>query len=179
MTINSIELKLVALLEEASWPWRLPSLATLSADGPQQRSLVLRRFNPKKWELVFFTDFRSTKIKELQKDPRASLHFYDSEKQLQLRLKGIINIEHQSPASREALAEIPIDRRGDYQSGLAPGEVLSDISETSGTKAEANFALLRFQTKSLDYLEINRVGHRRLKAEYIVEAWTNWTIIQA
>ncbi len=157
-------------------PFRYPTLATVSKNGPQQRTLVLRAFNPLNWTFTFYTDHRSNKVQELNEDNRAALHFYEPKQQLQMRWLGTVKIEHQNELSTSVLKDIPMDRRMDYESILAPGaDYIENLEKSS---AEDNFALLVFKAKSLDYLQLNAEDHLRYKADVKDSGSLNWRRVQ-
>jgi len=56
-------------------PWALPSLATISAEGPSARVLALRSVDPAARRFEFHTDARSSKVRELDFDARVSVMF--------------------------------------------------------------------------------------------------------
>ena len=87
---------LEALFQECNNKWaqvknskkhafRFFTLATIASDGrPHIRTVVLRDFNPMNISFTVYTDSRSQKLKELERDKRAQLLFYDSKKMLQI-----------------------------------------------------------------------------------------------
>jgi pyridoxamine 5'-phosphate oxidase len=71
------------------------SLATASTEGaPSARMVLLRGFDERGF--VFFTDYRSQKGVELERNPRAALVFHWPELERQIRITGTV-----SPTSRE------------------------------------------------------------------------------
>lgn len=182
MDFNKLQTQIEEELQNAalkpSHPWRSPVLATLSLMGPQQRILILRKFSVR-WQLFFFTDYRSNKIAELQKNNSCSLHFYNPESQVQLRLSGKMEIHNRDQIAEEHLAKIPENRRADYQSALAPGTVLAADLPSGESQASTNFTVLVFKPQSLDYLKLSTEGHLRVSAQYLNGNWSDWNLIQA
>lgn len=181
MDWKGLEAKIKAELGRASvdskHPWRYPALATIHQGGPDQRTVVLRKFDPKTWLLLMYTDIRSQKILDIQANNQVSLLFYHPRKQWQLRLKGSITLNHQNERSKAIRANLAQQALSDYQSIIAPGEKLGE--EPQSTEADLDhFCVLDFQLKSLDYLELNRAGHRRFKA-VINSSGLDWTEVQA
>ena len=75
--------------------FRYFTLTTLSLDGgPHSRTVVLRGFDPEKLTFSIYTDSRSEKMKELNKDSRAEFLFYDSNQLLQLAVKVNLMISY-------------------------------------------------------------------------------------
>jgi pyridoxamine 5'-phosphate oxidase len=67
------------------------TLATASADGtPSARIVLLKGFDERGF--VFFTDYRSRKGEELEKNPRAALVFYWPELERQVRIAGTVSV---------------------------------------------------------------------------------------
>ena len=65
-----------------------PVLSTFINNTISTRTVVLREFNAKKRILRFHTDSRSGKIEELKENSISSIHGYDPELKVQVRLKG-------------------------------------------------------------------------------------------
>ena len=68
-------------------PLRTPSVSTHGYPFPKQRTMVLRGFDFHK--LVFFTDHRSDKCKELRANPHVSVHCYSNKHRVQIQFHGI------------------------------------------------------------------------------------------
>jgi pyridoxamine 5'-phosphate oxidase len=85
------------------------TLATASRDGrPSARMVVLRGFDERGF--VFYTNYQSHKAQELEQNPWASLVFYWSELQCQVRAEG--RVEKVSAAESDAyFASRPLDSR--------------------------------------------------------------------
>jgi pyridoxamine 5'-phosphate oxidase len=67
------------------------TLATASPDGtPSARIVLLKGFDERGF--VFFTDYRSRKGEELEKNPRAALVFYWPELERQVRIAGTVSV---------------------------------------------------------------------------------------
>lgn len=67
-------------------PWRFCTLATADAQGADARMVVLREVEDD--ALVFATDARSTKLRQLAASPRAALVFWHPRHRVQLRIVG-------------------------------------------------------------------------------------------
>lgn len=150
-------------------PWRYPTLATQTAEGPEQRTLVLRDYQLDRKMLVFFTDYRSTKVGEIRQYPSASVHLYHPKKQRQARLKVQVIIHHQNETCAEYLARIPKEQRKDYQSISAPGAVF-EANGWDEDSAVENFCVLELKVQEVDYLQLRREqGHLRFRYRYDAE----------
>jgi pyridoxamine 5'-phosphate oxidase len=180
-TLDEISVRAWELLSEApalrESPLRLGTLATVDADGaPRARTVVLRAAGVG-W-LEVYTDARSPKVAELQREPSAALCLYDPQRQLQLRLGGRISIHQGDEASAEAWRAAGIYARRDYLAPLAPGTPLDDPREGDPAEPDANqgssenLAILRLEVDRLDWLALNRSGHRRAELRREEGTWS-------
>src|ERR1700712_5284682 len=70
-------------------PFSVLQAATVGVDGnPKVRTIVLRDANEDLARLSFHTDIRSEKVRELRERPVISIHGYDPEQLVQIRLEG-------------------------------------------------------------------------------------------
>ena len=79
-----------------------PVLSTFINNTISTRTVVLREFNAKKRILRFHTDSRSGKIEELKENSISSIHGYDPELKVQVRLKGKTSIHVDDEISKKA-----------------------------------------------------------------------------
>lgn len=187
LTLHDMAALAVTLLEEGARdvvsPLRKPALATVSATGaPALRTVILRNFDRKARVLELFTDARSAKVAELEREPRASMLFYDPRRDVQLRLSGSA-VPLTGAAAADAWAAAGLPSRRAYLAVAAPGTPSS--APTSGLPAEieglipsidkleegrANFALIRFGFDEADLVVLSRTGHRRAHIHWPAEA---------
>ena len=60
---------------------------------PDARTVVLRSFSPEDLTIGIHTDNRSEKVEHLKNNNFSCLVFYDDQKKIQLRIRGIANLE--------------------------------------------------------------------------------------
>jgi len=151
---------------EPGSPWRHVSLGTVAAGGqPRVRTLVLRAFDPHGLTLDLHTDRRSAKFAELQASPLAGLHAWNASSSEQLRLEGSIAMHAGDSVARAAWSALRPASRSTYRAMPGPGCVIGDPDEAGqtldDTAAFAEFVVLRFSIKQLEYLLIRQSVHRR------------------
>ena len=75
-------------------PFHLCFFSSLSADSlaPETRIVILREAIKKNLYLRSNCDLRSSKTKEIEKNPKTMLMFYDSEKKVQIRIRALSKI---------------------------------------------------------------------------------------
>ena len=129
-------------------PARHPTLATIGPDGPQARTLVLRSAARETAVLGFFTDGASTKVGELETDPRAAIHIWVPKAQLQIRATGIAEI---LPGDPQIFASLPPEAQANY-TGLSPGTPLhAKVDNSQPRLTNINVTLLRLDVVLLTH----------------------------
>jgi hypothetical protein len=146
-------------------PWRLPALATASADGmPGIRTIVLRAFDPDARSATLHTDARSPKLAVLRANPRAALHVWDPGRREQVILHGTVTIADLA-ATDAAWAGLPAASRTTYAVSKAPGTPIAapEASVPGPGAARESFTVLLLQVAALEYLSLAHGSHRRAR----------------
>jgi pyridoxamine 5'-phosphate oxidase len=137
------------------------------------RMVILRDVDTKARTLLIYTDSRSDKYAELSALPFASLLFWNSRANWQLRIhaRTSLVVEGEDWASR--WQHVKQTRAAvDYQSALRPGAPLRTLDlSTPRPEDEPNpdthfFALVQATVLTCDSLELRREGHRRAVFDY-------------
>ncbi|MCB6184803.1 pyridoxamine 5'-phosphate oxidase family protein [Leeia sp. TBRC 13508] len=155
----------------------LPVIATVDEMGfPQVRTVVLRAARSATREVIFYTDIRSQKIKDLQHQQHLVMQFYDHAQKIQVQLKGIATIHQQDaiadqywqkakPHSKRAYLVTP----GPGEKLLRPGNGLArDLSYRAPTDTESlpgkkHFAVITIKVSELHWLYLAPFNQRRAK----------------
>ena len=140
--------------------WRVAVLATVDDGQADARSLVLREVDAAERRLVFYTDARSPKVRQIEQSPQGTLIFYSRELGWQLRMQVRLNVETSGLAvsSRWAKLQTTAGAR-DYQSVAAPGRPLDAPLSELGVRG--HFAMIEAMAETVDWLELHPDGHRR------------------
>ena len=164
--------------------WRTPTLATVDAQGlPQARTVVLRACDEHAVSMTVFTDARSPKVRELQQHPGASLLFWSTRLQMQLRVQVKAQVMLDGPLVDAAWNRVKQGpAAADYLAPTAPGSVWPAGSDGGAREPAAkpqglcapqavsvpqpvsdahHLAVLQFHARQWDWLELRREGHRR------------------
>lgn len=170
--------------------FRLATIATIANDTPYLRTVVLRYTNPSRRHLLFYTDFRSEKIQQLKNSPTLNWLFYHPEKNIQIRAIGKATIHHQNELTKAKWQLLPAYGRKTYGTEHAPSTLLShpsddlpdcwktnpiDLEQTE--YAYANFAIVVCEINHLEWLHLQRTGHKRAKFDFINNAWEGQWIV--
>ena len=159
--------------------WRLPVLATLTEHGCEQRTVVLRVVDRAHDALLFHTDVRSSKVYQIQRDACVSLLFYDHDRSVQLKIRGVASI-HQEDEFAQSLwdAGTPASLKM-YSAPLDPGtkcdafhhnmteSLLGRLLERHEIEAgRVNFCAIRIIVQSAEWLRLSQSGHLRASFAY-------------
>ncbi len=154
-------------------PMHTPVVATASAGVPDSRVMVLRAAERATATLRFHTDARSPKCTDLDGGPVSILAYHPGEA-IQLRLAGTARLLTDAPEVDAIWAAATPFARRCYLVEAAPGTALP--SPGSGLPAAAegrqptpeeligarpNFAIVRVQVSTIDWLHLAQSGHRR------------------
>ena len=154
--------------------WRNPTLITVG-EGliPQARTVVLRRFDGLERVIETHTDTRSAKHRELLAQSSASLHGWDGERKIQLRLTGRATLHTEDAVAETAWAALRPQSRATYLVQPGPGTVIAEPDQTfQGSEAEARaaFCVIRLVYDTLEYLHLASAGNQRARFTWLARA---------
>jgi hypothetical protein len=140
--------------------WRYMVLATVAGERADARIVVLREVDADARELLFFTDSRSPKVEQMQRQPTATLVAWSPGRLWQLRLsvRCTVLADGLEVSSRWARMKLS-PAASDYLSPLPPGAPLEHPLPDRSSRE--NFAVVSAQVESMDWLELHAQGQRR------------------
>ena len=148
--------------------FHLPALATLGPEGPRLRTVVLRAADTEFGILRFHCDRRSDKAAEIRANPACALAAYDAAAKIQIRIEGPATLHTDDAVAEEAWAGSRAMSRVCYGAAPAPGTALPagdaytlPDEATAATLGRPHFAAVRVRAARLDFLYLDRRGHRR------------------
>ena len=162
-----------------------PALATVDAkDRPQVRTVVLRAADPETAVLRFHCDRRSRKAADIARSGYAALHAYDGEAKVQIRLSGPASLHIGDAVAHEAWAGSMAMSRVCYGTMPAPGATIDTgdaytqpDEEEAVTLGRPNFCAVLVRADTLEFLYLDRRGHRRARWTWDGEGWAgNWLV---
>jgi len=148
---------------ERDHEWRTPVLAGVDADGrPQARTVVLRKADPIGMTLQVYTDSRSPKVADLLGRPDAVLVFWSRKLSWQLRARVTVQVHTDGHLVQAAWEQVSrTASAADYLAPAAPGAVFALTAQEDS--ASHHLAVLLATIDALDWLELAREGHRRVR----------------
>ena len=176
--LEEIQKKLWSMLDDAvvnrNSPFRIPVFICADQNDVDGRIVVLRKSDKENNILQFHTDLRSPKVDILKKNNNASLVFYDTEEKIQLRVKVTCKINNKNSLSEKSWKKTQHISRRCYLTDDAPSSVsdkptsgmiskLEDFDYTmeQSEKGYENFAVIKCNIKSIEWLYLAAKGHRR------------------
>ena len=141
-------------------PWRISVMATVADGLPQARLMVVREVDPTNRELVFFTDARSPKAAEIEREPRGVIVFWSPVLNWQLRVSARLEVQSTGLAVSSRWARLQHKAAAsDYVAALAPGRPLADVEDE--LEGRTYFAVITASVEAIDWLQLSGEGHQR------------------
>lgn len=159
------------------------------ADGhPKSINLIPRKLNKASHQINCHTDYRSQKIKHLQKNPAVCGLFWCRDNKVQIVIEGTINILHKTEATKAIWDNMRHMSKICYCSDINPSTKTSSLStgftkkgwEQRNQVAETvtpynNFSVLQMSINSLERLHLSANGHSKIRFHLNKQsnAWTH------
>lgn len=167
-----------------------PVLGTVGSDGCQQRTVILRGFDPIRRILICHTDSRAGKAAEIRMDNRVSWLFYHPKRRIQVRITGLAELHTDDLFADEQWAATSAANRLNYSTGEAPGtavpEPASGLPELflnklpsllESEKSRPHFMTISCVYDSMDCLRLSPLGNRRARFTWTLsEKKATWIV---
>mgnify|MGYP001157124248 FL=1 len=173
---EKIEESMIDALKNSAHPFRTFSLASIDDKMPSLRTVVLRDFSIDNRFLDCHSDLRSPKVDELKKNNNFSALFYSTEKKIQLRFKGEVEIFHKNSITKQRWDIVTPSSKRCYMGPFSPSESLEEYhpnipddvkfknpSEQESSVGYNNFVIIRCHFHEIDFLKLKYSGHQRCK----------------
>ena len=144
--------------------WRTPVLATVNGQAADARTVILREVDAPNNELRFYTDERGAKVSQLRRHPLGTLLMWSPTLSWQLRCRVVLSVDMAGLAATSRWARIMLTPAAqDYLALRPPGTPLEPAGDAPNPSPAqpVHFAVVTAQVLSMDWLELNRAGHRR------------------
>ncbi|MEL6923195.1 MAG: pyridoxamine 5'-phosphate oxidase family protein [Bacteroidota bacterium] len=171
-------------------PMRTPVIATVRNELPEQRTVVLRKAETGTRQLLFYTDARAGKVEALGQNEWLHWLFYHPKKQIQLRALGTTELHRDDTFAERHWKNMSVHGRKAYATTAAPGSSLSHADDglaaawkeasptaTMVEEAYGHFVVGVCTIQQLEYLKLDREGHRRAQFKYDGAQWNaSWLV---
>ena len=142
-------------------PFRYFVLSTIENGKPRQRTVVLRK-TVLDSNLIFYTDKRTQKVKDLQINPEFSALFYHPKKLLQIRVEGKAELITNKEEIASYWHTVQQSSRKDYTTNKAPGTRIKNPDVVGYDSEENYFCPVKLVPTSIEYLRLKRPNHLRI-----------------
>ncbi len=143
-------------------PWRLAVLATADGMSADARSVVLRHVDAGTRELIFYTDARSPKVRQFDRQPEGTMVLWSQALGWQLRLRVHLSVATSGLEVSSRWARLKMTPGAqDYLSPLPPGSTLEPHLPAPERSTREHFAVVTAHVTAVDWLELHAEGHRR------------------
>lgn len=165
--------------------FHLPALATVDAAGrPHLRTVVLRAADGTSGTLRFHCDRRSDKAAEIAGQGACALSAYDPEAAVQIRVEGTARLHADDAVADAAWVGAQAMSRVCYGTEPGPGAAIPEggayalpDAEAALTLGRPHFAAVLVRAERLDFLHLDRRGHRRAGWRRDGAGWTgSWLV---
>jgi len=173
---EKIDQSMIEALKNSAHPYRTFSLANVEGKMPSVRTVVLRDFSLDNQFFDFHSDLRSPKVEELKKNNKFSALFYSSEKKMQLRFKGDVEIFYKSSITKQRWDNLTPSSKRCYMGPFSPSDTIKEyhpnipdnVKFKNPTDDESlfgydNFVIIRCHFYEIDFLKLKYSGHQRCK----------------
>ena len=158
-------------VRDAGHDYHLFTIATVNDKIPEIRTVVLRDFNIKKYQISFHTDTRSPKYSQVKSNPAISALFYSTQKRTQLRLHGNATICKDQDLLNTLWSNLNKDSRECYQGEVPPSGNIPKSKIINDTSSEMNgfenFSRVSIEISTIEILRLHHLGHKRLLCDVL------------
>ena len=179
LTLSEAEIIFSSAVDDSKSLFHTPTLSTFENKKISTRTVVLREFNREKRYLRFHTDSRSNKINQINDESTSTVHGYDPDLKIQIRLNGQTTIHQNDEISRNAWDQSREMSKMCYSVSNSPGKEILEPEEYDIVKEQIeiesgykNFAVIIFKFDYLEFLFLKGAGHRRSSFD-----WSNGDLI--
>lgn len=143
---------------------------SISTSGPQKeppesRMVVLRSFS-ENWDFEFYTDYRTSKVSQINSNPATQALFWDPSKRVQVRIFARSIVHHKDDIASERWKNVQGDARKAYTQLTPPGTRISDPAEAHRwpeTMNDDHFAVVRSVPEKIRILQLSGMEHLALE----------------
>ncbi|MDB9755279.1 pyridoxamine 5'-phosphate oxidase family protein [Winogradskyella sp.] len=174
--LEEVKRELISGPSKKRHPFRYFVLATDSNGKPKQRTVVLRKVLPD-LSLVFYTDSRTDKLKDLKLNNQFSALFYHPKKLMQIRIEGhaaLITDKDQIATYWHTVQEAS---KKDYSKTLAPSTTINNPDVVDYTTENHYFCPVKLIPNNIEYLRLKRPNHLRIAFSKKNDDWSGTFLV--
>lgn len=160
--LEKIKYELINGYSKKRHPFRYFTLATIQDDSPTQRTVVLRKLL-NDFTLLFYTDSRTNKMKDFEKNPAFSALFYHPKQLFQVRCSGNAKIITDKNELLNYWNKIPENSRKDYITAKTPSTTIDNPDHVMYLEDKNYFTAIQLIPDTIEFLQLKRPNHLRIQ----------------
>ena len=171
--LNKIEQLIWDFLQQAvknkKSAFHYPTIATGNERRFNLRTVILREVVRESHIIIFHTDIRSKKIKELKSNNQLHLHVYDKKNKIQIQAEGKAEIFNKVKLNELVWNSLSNNTKSAYLVKETPGIKIKsekDFNYLDEKKGFRNFAIVKVGIKKITFLNLNYDGNKKALFEY-------------
>lgn len=134
-------------------------LSSVLEDKPMIRTVVLRDMT-EDYNLIIFTDKRSSKVEQFIKNSNAKILFYNHKKLWQIKVCGRMHLLEEQERVKYYQQKIQGNSKKDYTTQQKPSSVLKNPNDLEYGE-DMHFAVLELKPQYIESLQLKRPNHIR------------------
>ena len=147
-----------------------PTIGTSNGKDFNLRTVILRKVIRENRTIIFFTDFRSKKIKELSINNKVKIHIYDKKNQIQIQADGLAKIIRNSKNSKMIWDSLSSYSKAIYLIKNPPGTIIknakTNLEKLDHNKAYGNFTIVNVEISKIYFLKLNSEINKKAMIKY-------------
>ena len=147
-----------------------PTIGTSNGKDFNLRTVILRKVIKENRTIIFFTDFRSKKIKELSINNKVKIHIYDKKNQIQIQADGLAKIIRNSKNSKMIWDSLSTYSKAIYLTKNPPGTIIknakTNLEKLDHNKAYGNFTIVNVEISKIYFLKLNSEINKKAMIKY-------------
>ena len=147
-----------------------PTIGTSNGKDFNLRTVILRKVIKENRTIIFFTDFRSKKIKELSINNKVKIHIYDKKNQIQIQADGLAKIIRNSKNSKMIWDSLSTYSKAIYLTKNPPGTIIknakTNLEKLDHNKGYGNFTIVNVEISKIYFLKLNSEINKKAMIKY-------------
>jgi len=160
--LSTVKHEIARAAKDKRHPFRYAVLGT-PGEALAMRYVVLRQVK-ENFDLVIYTDSRTRKVKQIERQPEVQVLLYHPSKKAQVIVTGKAQIHNQNETSKLHWQNVQGEGQKAYTSLRTPGVSIEDPSlayEWNKNPGSENFAVIEVEPTTIEVLQLRGLEHLR------------------
>ena len=171
--------ELKSALHVKNHPFRFMVMGSTDGIEVSQRYVVMRDIDDD-LNVYAFTDNRTLKVEQFKKNPNCSLLFYHTEKRLQIRINGVVELHQYAGLKDYYWKSVKGEAKKAYTPSNAPGEPIKEWEEAyqwDESLESRHFTVMKVIPAQIEVLQLHKLEHLRIRFSKLNYEWVGQKLI--